>query len=70
MAKTKAIRFQLPKAKLLQFNRQGKAIAMQETETDAIDRHFAWILNFVSEAAWREIKPFAEPIYRAQVAVR
>ena len=66
MPKAKAVRFQLPKAKLLKYNARGKAVSFTPPVLDEVDREYGWFRDMVSPSAWVALKPFAEQVLRTR----
>jgi hypothetical protein len=58
MAKAKAsTRLQLPKAKLLKFNRHGKSVSMPTPQRDWVAERLPTVREICSDATWARVQP-------------
>jgi hypothetical protein len=58
MPKAKIIRLELPKAKLLKFNRNGKSIPIPYPQRDELAERLSFLREDCSDEQWAEMRPF------------
>jgi hypothetical protein len=59
MEKAKTVRFEIPKAKLLKFNRKGKSIPTAAPKRDEVAEEFWFLRHDLSDATWAIVRPYA-----------
>jgi hypothetical protein len=57
MPKAKITRLEVPKAKLLKYNPNGKSIPIPYPQRDEIAERFSFLRHDCSDAQWAEMRP-------------